>query len=319
MTKASTIDLVRNAVRAGDGGGLRVGRPMHAGALSLFPLYHAAPSSSYLLYTDVGPAGGVQVAEVDEAGSVPDLSVTNHLATPVLLVEGEILVGLKQNRVLTTSVLIPAHATTLIPVACVEAGRWRRSGAAVHRDDYLLSPRVRAGKNRSVQQSLRVAASHRADQGAVWAGVDETLMAHGLRSDTFAYSELHRGRGQDIGALVAGLRPRRGQRGVVAAVAGEVVCLDLFDRGRTLRHLWPSLVGSYAGDALLDLGRDLRPLGRADILAWLDGLTAAEASVHPAPGLGETVALTAEAVAATALVDAGTVVHLTAFPAGAAR
>lgn len=319
MTQDSTIDLVRHTVRAGDGGGLRIGRPVHAGALSLFPLYSAAPPSSYLLYTDIGTAGGVHVAEVDEAGSVPDLSVTNHLAAPVLLVEGEILVGLKQNRVLTTSVLVPAKATTLIPVACVEAGRWRRSGAAVRRDDYMLSPRVRAGKNRSVQQNLRAAACPRADQGAVWAGVDETLMAHGLSSDTSAYSELHRGRGQDIGALVAGLRPRRGQRGIVAAVAGEVVCLDLFDRGRTLRHLWPSLVGSYAGDALLDVGRHLRPLGRADVVAWLDGLAAAEASVHPAPGLGETVALTAEHIGATALVDAGTVVHLTAFPAGAVR
>jgi len=319
MTQASTIDLVRTAVSAGDGGALRIGRPMHAGALTVFPLYHAAPPSAYLLYTDHGVGAKVQVTEVDEDGSVPDLSVTNHLAMPVLLVEGEILVGLKQNRVLTASVLVPAGATTLIPVACVEAGRWRRSRAAVRRDDYLLSPRVRADKNLSVQRSLRVAAGHRADQGAVWAGVDGTLTAHGLESATFAYSELHRGRGGDIGTLVTGLHPRRGQRGVVAAVGGEVVCLDLFDRGRTLRHLWPALIGSYAAEALLEGGCDLRPLGRRDVLAWLSGLAAAEATVHPAPGLGETVALTAEHVAATALVDGGTVVHLTAFPAGELR
>ena len=88
MTHASTIDLVRTTVSVGEGGALRVGRPMHAGTLSIFPLYHAAPPSSYLLYTDVGPTGRVAVTEVDEAGSVPDLVVVNHCSEPVLLVEG---------------------------------------------------------------------------------------------------------------------------------------------------------------------------------------------------------------------------------------
>lgn len=87
MTQASTIDLVRTAVSAGDGGVLRIGRPMRADTLSVFPLYRAAPPSSYVLYTDVGATGAVLVTEVDEAGSVPDLSVTNQLAAPVLLVE----------------------------------------------------------------------------------------------------------------------------------------------------------------------------------------------------------------------------------------
>ncbi|MGH7747945.1 MAG: ARPP-1 family domain-containing protein, partial [Candidatus Dormibacteria bacterium] len=286
--------------------------------LTLFPLYHAAPAASYLLYADLCGAGGVTITEVGD-GAVPELAVHNPVSAPVLLVEGEILVGLKQNRVLTTSVLVPALASTLIPVACVEAGRWRHSYGAVRRDEYLLSPRVRAGKNRSVQRSMRAHAGPRADQGAVWSGVDERLVAHGIDSETRAYSELHRGRGRDIGELVAELRPRRGQRGVLAAVGGEVVCLDLFDRSTTLRRLWPSLVGSYAGDALVDSIEGLRPLTRAGVLAWLDDLAAAEASVHPAPGLGETVALTGDRVAATALVEAGSVVHLTAFPAGERR
>src|SRR5579862_6639707 len=171
MTQASTIDLVRAAVSPGDGG-LRVGRPAHAGPLSLFPLYHAGVPRPYRLYADVVATGVVAVSEVDDAGAVPELVVANHLDSPVLLVEGEILVGLKQNRVLTTTVLVPALETMLIPVACVEAGRWHRSHAPVRRDDYMLSARVRASKNMSVQRNLRDIDSPCADQGAVWAGVD---------------------------------------------------------------------------------------------------------------------------------------------------
>ena len=42
----------------------------------------------------------------------------------VLFLEGEELVGAKQNRILNTSVLLPARSKIKIPVSCVERGRW---------------------------------------------------------------------------------------------------------------------------------------------------------------------------------------------------
>ena len=47
----------------------------------------------------------VRITEVDDEGSVPDLRVANLGDLPVLLLDGEQLVGAKQNR-------------------CVERGRW---------------------------------------------------------------------------------------------------------------------------------------------------------------------------------------------------
>jgi hypothetical protein len=42
----------------------------------------------------------------------------------LLLLDGEELVGAKQNRILNTTVLVDAHVTVTIPVSCVEQGRW---------------------------------------------------------------------------------------------------------------------------------------------------------------------------------------------------
>ena len=105
---------------------VRVGEPIRHKALSVFPLFTAAENPVEYLLSDEGiGSGAVTVEEVSEAGSVPDLLVENKGDIRVLFLEGEELVGAKQNRILNMSVLIAANSRTKIPVSCVEAGRWR--------------------------------------------------------------------------------------------------------------------------------------------------------------------------------------------------
>ena len=70
-----------------------------------------------------------RVNEVSQSGSVPELKFTNDCERPVLLMDGEELVGAKQNRILNLTVLAPAGKTIIIPVSCVEAGRWQARSA----------------------------------------------------------------------------------------------------------------------------------------------------------------------------------------------
>jgi hypothetical protein len=314
-TDASTI--VQRLLDPAGPGAIRVGPAQAAGTLTLVPLFHEARALPYLLFAHAAGMDLVQVAEVDEAGSVPELLVTNSATRPVLLIEGEVLVGLKQNRTLTTTILVPAGTTTLVPVACVEQGRWNRRSAFVRSDDYLLSPRVRQLTSESVVRGVRASGSYRADQGAVWRGVEEELDGHAIDSPTHAYSDVNLRRDAEIRALLAGIRPMPGQTGVVAVVDGRPRCADLVDRSTTFRRLWRRIVGSYAADALRPDALDTSPVTTGDVAAWLHALTVAEATVHPAVGLGSTVALTLADCTATALVAGGRVVHLTAFAAPA--
>ena len=63
---------------------------------------------------------------MSEQGSVPALRVVNRGLHPILIVDGEELVGAKQNRVVNLAILVAAQSAFTIPVSCVEAGRWRR-------------------------------------------------------------------------------------------------------------------------------------------------------------------------------------------------
>jgi len=68
--------------------------------------------------------GWARITEVSDEGQVPELKIVAKGDKAVLLVDGEELVGAKQNRVLNLTILVPAPSTTTIPVSCVESGRW---------------------------------------------------------------------------------------------------------------------------------------------------------------------------------------------------
>jgi hypothetical protein len=70
-------------------------------ALSVYPLRGTAPSSvfAYLVLDDALATGQFRVTEVSDGGVVPRLLALNETDRPVLLLDGEELVGAKQNRV----------------------------------------------------------------------------------------------------------------------------------------------------------------------------------------------------------------------------
>ena len=65
--------------------------------------------------------GEAIVTEISEQGHVPELQFVNQAEMGVLLVDGEELIGAKQNRILNISILAPAQCALKIPVSCLLA------------------------------------------------------------------------------------------------------------------------------------------------------------------------------------------------------
>src|SRR3954451_15324816 len=104
---------------------LRVGTPAALDALALVPVHadSALPEVNLITLAEAHADGLVVIAEKPSA-SVPTLLVTNRAALPVLILDGEEIVGGRQNRVVNTTLLIPARSTFELDVTCVEHGRW---------------------------------------------------------------------------------------------------------------------------------------------------------------------------------------------------
>src|SRR5437763_1437962 len=108
-------------------GQITTGTPVTFQNLTLFPLLRSCSTEApdYLLLEDAIALGLARVTELTDEGSVPELRFENDSDQSVLLLDGEELIGAKQNRVLNVTVLAPAKQSVVIPVSCVEAGRWR--------------------------------------------------------------------------------------------------------------------------------------------------------------------------------------------------
>ena len=122
-----------------------VGEAVTHETLSVFPLLVEEPfAKDYLTLDEALAAGTGTITEVSESGSVPELLFRNTGHQAVFLLDGEELVGAKQNRVLNITILAPAHKDTVIPVSCVEAGRWHHT-----RDDFASAPRAQSPSSTS--------------------------------------------------------------------------------------------------------------------------------------------------------------------------
>ena len=306
------------------GGEVRYGDPISFKGLNLFPLFTFRPAPfEYVLLAQAVAAGTFVIEELGR-GTVPTLRVVNKGDRPVLLVDGEHLVGVKQNRVLNTTMLVPEKTALDIPVSCVERGRWSAPRDAARPVSPGLFVGARAAQAEAVTASVRDSGVYKSDQNMIWARVDDTLSSLSAVSPTSAMHAAYEQRAGDLGEYLDHLRWQPGQTGVVAGVGGRIVCADLFDRPSTLEALWERLIPSYAVEAMSKrdwLGRTVEAFSggggvtaaAAQAEAFLRGVRDATITEHPAIGRGTDLRITGDGLVGAALEVDGAIVHLAMF------
>lgn len=244
---------------------LRVGEPIRHESLSVFPLFSDSRSEIEYELSDTALAGGtVVVEEVSEGGSVPDLLVDNQGDTRVLFLEGEELVGAKQNRILNTSVLVAAHSKVKIPVSCVEQGRWGYKSRRFGSSGSHIPTKMRRALKMSVSGSVKRKRGHKSDQGEIWKEVEQLHASHSVESGTAAMSDAFDNYRDRIEAFQAKLNYVEGAVGVAVAIGDRVVSVDLFDKSDTCRKVWNRLLSGVVFDAL-EAGKTERQASITDV------------------------------------------------------
>ena len=97
---------------------IEVGEMQLFRSLAVYPLFrstNAFENPGYVLLDDAIAAGTARVTEVKGGGSVPELRFENLADSPVLMVDGQELIGAKQNRVVNLTILAPGKVRSLYP------------------------------------------------------------------------------------------------------------------------------------------------------------------------------------------------------------
>lgn len=266
---------------------VRVGSPVAHGRLTVFPLFAATPSPvSYRLADEALADGTATVEEVTEGGSVPQLSVENRGEAPVLFLEGQELRGAKQNRVLNTSILVPARRKTVLPVSCVEQGRWRYTSRHFVSSGSHASFKLRSVLKSSVSHSAYAGHGHGSDQGAVWSEVSRQMSSLGSSSPTGAMSDTYEAHGAALQDHLAGVGYAEGAVGLAVAVGDRLVMVDLFDAPQTCKQVWPRILTGVVLDAVESPDSPVPPTAAAVEAALAELRAGPWQSVVPA-GAGE--------------------------------
>jgi hypothetical protein len=293
---------------------------LHLGSMQSFQNMDVIPifathngGTEYITLKEALDKDIITITELNQSGSVPELKVVNKSAELILLLDGEELIGAKQNRVLNTSVLLKGNSETIIPVSCTEQGRWSYRSEAFADSDAMLASKVRLKKVRSVSASLRQDQSYSSDQGAVWQDIQEMHSKANVKSSTGAMKDVYTSRESELSQYAQSFSYVPNQQGVVVFINGKVAGMDVLSQKSAFEKIHLKLIKSYAMDAILDSTKPGTSGKDAETKTFLKEITGCRESRFASIGLGEDYRYEDKKSLGSALLFEDKVIHLAFF------
>lgn len=228
----------------------------------------------------------ISITEVDKSGSVPNLKVINRSPTPVLLLDGEELVGAKQNRILNTTILLKENSVSIVPVSCTEQGRWSYQSSEFADSRHVASSKVRRAKSAAVNHSLKTMHNYQSNQGEVWEEIRETSLRAQVKSDTGAMRDIYNSQENNLEEYLNSFEVKKGQNGAIFIINGEVRGMEVLYHRDSYSNYHDKLVKSYALDALLEDKKPNRKI-KEKAMNFLEVISKSHQASYPSIGHGE--------------------------------
>jgi len=294
---------------------LKVGRKQSHKNLALYPLLSTyAIGLDYLLLDEALSDNLIEVVEVSEGGSVPELKVVNKAARMVLILDGEELVGAKQNRIVNTTILVDRNSTLVIPVSCVEHGRWSYDSPRFKTQNRMMSSNLRAMKSEQVSFSVRSTGEFRSDQGAIWEEIADKAVRMEAHSPSGAMAAIYDKERPSIDEYIKDFHLIDSQVGAIFMINGQIAGMDAFGKPDTFSKIFKKLLESYALDAIdwYEEGKEYKAL-KSEVTKFRKAADAAGSEGQPGVGLGTDFRIESRRVTGFGLVLNEKVLHLSVF------
>jgi hypothetical protein len=202
----------------------------------------------------------------------------------------------------------------VLPVSCVEAGRWRYKSRHFE-SKFCAPPSLRNKKLKAVHRNRSSSGIAVSDQGEVWDEVQACLSGVDAKSETSSLTDAFDAAEETLKEHCKRLVLPEGAAGVLVGRDNRIIGMDLFDCPTTLKTLWNRLADSYFFDALRNpSAAPETPVDHAQ--RFIDRLGSAAKPRIPALALGDELEIASEGLVGAALLYGGGLCHLAAFSDG---
>ena len=190
--------------------------------------------------------GRLKIKEQEGGATVNTLQAVNTSKDTIYLMQGEVVVGGKQDRMLAQDVIVPPGATINIGAFCVEHGRWQ-AGSTGHEFKGTIGV---------VGNKARKAGAVEKEHPRVWEEVAKDIKKNETESRSGSYAHLmedqefqaerkrYREKLMDLPSSSAGIV------GVIAVSGDKVVGCDVFATRELFAQAYPQLIDAYIAEAL---------------------------------------------------------------------
>jgi hypothetical protein len=306
---------------------VRIGEPTTFQNLTVLPIFsEQGGSNGFSLLDDAIRTDKFRVTEVSDSGTVPELKVINQLDINVLIIDGEELIGAKQNRIVNTTILVGKETEVVIPVSCVEHGRWHYRTKQFSTGRSHLYADLRRKKSKAVHSNLQACASFHSNQSEIWEDISVKAARFNIQSETDAMNDIYESHEDRITDYEKQFTVAHEQIGFVAFIGGKIVGLDIFGSTSVIPKVYKKLLSGYILDALdHDRTSDRHRAESEGIVessakvlqdqakAFLGSIKRSKKEVYKSVGEGDEFRFGNKQVNGFALVNNEEVIHVAAF------
>ena len=201
----------------------------------------------------------------DDRDAVNNLTVQNKSQDTIFLMEGDVVEGGRQDRILAEDMVVPPRTIRNISVFCVEHGRWQYEGEQENSTPIALNGNLEK-QNRKIQaftgyynvasNQVRRVVNKTDDQQAVWNEVDAVRTAFDITTPTKNYTGLEssedftKQRNDYLNFFANKFENSDDIIGIVAVSGNKILGTDIFGHPNLFKKQYKSLIYSYVTEAL---------------------------------------------------------------------
>lgn len=269
-------------------------------------------------------AGFVELTEC-EVSTVGAVLARNNSNIPLVLIDGDEIVGAKQNRIMNRSLIIPPKTTMTVSVSCTEQGRWHygRSRTGRYGRDYINFDERELKENFEASDfaadfSTRKAKSENLFQNldcqsSVWNSISELENKTAFRSRTGALNDNyvhHRAIHNDH---LRHFKLEFGQCGAIFIINGQIKGLELFYDPVVYQEYHEKIYRSYIMEAISNRSSYRSGISYNQLKSFLKEISNAEFRYSENKGIGRHMNFSNIYGTGSVLMDGRNLVHLNYF------